>query len=417
MSLAILLATIGGLTAVQAFNEPTRFLIASAPRNGRIAYLPIPEVSGAYGQEPMFTLITGLSHPQGLAVDQPRRKLYVADPDTQKILSYELHVSGNTLSVGPQSFVVENVESRWVAVDGVGTLYMTDEPRNQILKLTPAMMAQGIRRPEIIYNGGLMNSVSSPGGIATDNFQVLWANKDRGVQVGTVMKAPASPATALMAANATGAGYEVLHVQGSGANASAGGVFYFSDLAGSGLTYDAAGTATVTAAQYRGGQLLWTGRVSFSRTVDDMLPDAAACPSCNSRGRREPATSHGQWEVGDRFHIVRGSAGNGLQIGPVASNSMKAYDLCLALDNVYFSDETRRVYGVKKTGGEVVTITDQLANPRGLVYDFDGTVYVADRTANAIYQFAGNMRHLSQIPMIKAADFEDAFGLAVFLGM
>jgi len=400
-----------------AFNEPFKYLIASSSRTGKIAYLKIPE-GGAYAEGAMVDLITGLTHPQGLAVDQPRKKLYIADPDSLKLLAYTLRGdSSGALSASDPTWVAEHVEVRWVAVDGVGTLYMSDEAHNHILKLTPQMMAQGKMRPDIIYNGAMLTSASAPGGVATDNFQVFWVNKDRGTQVGSLIRGPVSPATALLSTNGAATGYSALY---NTVNNSAGKFFYFDDTSIPGVpkpTYNAAGSATVSVAQYRSGQLLWSGRVSI--ITDAVSPDANACPTCNAHGRREPLSSaeDGQWLVGDSVHFVGTSQAASLQVSTAASNVVKSYGVCLAQGNIFYTDDERNLWAVKRSGGSPVAITDQLANPRGMVYDQDGTVYVADKTNNALYQFASNMKILHSQTLVKAADFEGAFGVAMYVDL
>ena len=55
-------------------------------------------------------------------------------------------------------------------------------------------------------------------------------------------------------------------------------------------------------------------------------------------------------------------------------------------------------------------MSNKLSMPRGCAWDGDGTVYVADRGANAVFSFAGNMPTLDTALLQKAVDFGDAFG-------
>jgi len=243
----------------------------------------------------------GLVHPQGLAVDQKRRKLLVADPDSKRIFSYSLQSSPNGLVVGPQSVCAEGIEARWVTIDSTGNIFFSDEPRNQIMKITSAKALRGDSTPEVVYDGALLSQVSAPGGIATDNFHTYWVNKQIGSQVGSLVQASA----------------DVRH-------ASA--------------------------------------------------------------------------------------------VRPLARNTDKSYGVCLALGNVFFTQPDTTISGVKKDGSSVVTVSNHLTKPRGCVWDGDGTVYVADRGANAVYSFAANMPELGFAQVSKAVDFQDAFGVAVFSG-
>lgn len=276
----------------------------SAPRNSRIAWIKLSESGSFVGLEPKTLIDSGLQHPQGIAIDQKRRRLYVADPDVQKIYSYQLVANDGVLTTdGRQTVISQNCESRWVSVDGVGNVFFSDEPQNLIMKLPADKVLRGETKPEIVYNGNSLSEVSKPGGIATDNFHVYWTNKHFGSQVGSVIKAPEFPQTA------------------------------------------------------------------------SALPAGA--------------------------------------MSVLGKNSVKSYGVCLALGNVYYTDDHHSIYGVKKAGSKVSEISHALNRPRGCVWDGDGTVFVADRGASAVYSFAGSMHHLGHTEVRRAFDFDDAFGLAV----
>jgi len=295
-----------GMDATKATNpNPSKFLIVSAPRDSRISYMKVRR-----GNKPvmddetkMMDLInSGLVHPQGLAVDQKTGRLFVADPDMKSIFFYKLRSAQDGLHVGPQNVLVGDTESRWVTVDPTGNIFFTDEPRNQILKVSHTKSLRGNITPEVVLDGYSMAQVNAPGGVATDSFHTYWVNKQIGMQVGSVVRAPKA--------------HE---------------------------------------------------RSSFVADVQT-----------------------------------------------IARNTDKSYGICLALNNVFFTQPAATLYGVKKGGSTVVPISDRLTNPRGCAWDGDGTVYVADRGANAVYSFAGSMQALSAAQLSKTVDFQDAFGVAVY---
>jgi sugar lactone lactonase YvrE len=235
-------------------------------------------------------------------MDQKRQRLYVADPDVKKIYMYQLSTRDGELHVaGRRKTVCREAESRWVAVDNVGNVFFSDEPRSRILKLSADRAMRGERSPEIIVDGAVFAEVNDPGGVAVDTFNVYWTNKRAGARVGSIVKGP---------------------------------------------------------------ETLVAGAVQKSVSV-------------------------------------------------LARKAIKSYGLCLAFDNVYFTDSEKSLFAVKKNGGPITEISSQLQNPRGCAWDGDGTVYVADRGGNAVYAFAGNMQHLKHAQLNKAFDYEDAFGLAV----
>lgn len=286
---------------------PAKFLIISNARNGRIGYVQLPRAGGNCSE--VRTLIDkDLVHPQGLAVDQKRQLLLVADSELRKVVSYGLilHEDGS-LGVDEQTPLAEDVEARWVAVDGPGNVYLTDEMAGTVVKVTARQILDGDTSVKPVFGrdshtGAFTNALSAPGGVATDNFHVYWTNKLDGQTLGTVVKALERP------------------------------------------------------------------------------PNTSSAP---------------------------------VQSTALAKNVAKAYGVCLALDSVYFTDSERNVYAVKAAGGDVVTVSSQLSSPRGCAWDGESMVYIADRSADAIFAVP-SMVSLAASSAVKVCHFEGAFGVAIF---
>lgn len=304
---SIFLASVVLASFSVALSQTTGFLLISAPVEGRVSWVRLPEDDSYEGLTPTTLIDSGLRFPQGIAVDQQRKLLYVTDPDARKIYSYRLKLSEFDIAIeGEQTVVCHEAESRWIAVDGVGNVFFSDEPRNLILTIPAAKAQQSLRGgeatvPEVVFTGSSISAVNDPGGIAVDNFHVYWTNKHWGTQVGSVVRGSERPASS-------------------------------SD----------------------------TGTVSV-----------------------------------------------------LARNVVKSYGICLALDNIYYTDSEKFLYGVKKSGGPATEVSSQLQHPRGCAWDGDGTVYVADRKQNAVFAFASNMHKITGVELRKVFDIEDAFGLAV----
>lgn len=277
--------------------EATRYLMISAPRLSKVVWMKLPDDKAS---RPLID--SGLKSPQGLAVDQVRNKLYVADPDSRKIFMYSLSFSNGVLFTdGKQSVAAQNVEARWVAVDAVGNVFFSDERQNLIQKVAGEKIQKGDPTPVTLYSGQSVAEVSSPGGIAVDNFHIFWSNKAVGTQVGSVVKGYENP------------------------------------------------------------------------------PDTNVAASVRA----------------------------------IAKNAMKVYGVCLSQNNVFYTNSQKKIFGVKKMGGAIAEISDMLQQPRGCVWDRDGTVFVADKSGNAVYSFAGNMHTLQPARLTRLVEFEDSFGLAV----
>lgn len=110
------------------------------------------------------------------------------------------------------------------------------------------------------------------------------------------------------------------------------------------------------------------------------------------------------------------------KVTPIAANANKVLGVCLSANNVYFTDEHVNLYGVKKYGGAIATISTRMIAPRGCAWDGDGTIYVADyangEQGAKIYSFPANMKALAPQKLEVAYDTAQVstqpFGIAVF---
>mmetsp|Transcript_15899 Transcript_15899/g.45291 ORF Transcript_15899/g.45291 Transcript_15899/m.45291 type:complete len:343 (+) Transcript_15899:135-1163(+) len=284
---------------------PTKYLIVSNARNGSIGYVPLSR-AGNY-TEARVLIDKDLIHPQGIAVDHKRQLLLVADSELKKVVSYGLilHEDGS-LGVDEQTPLAEDIETRWVAVDGQGNVYMTDEQNGKIMRISARQVLDGDTTPTSLFSdrgNGDDGAISAPGGIATDNFHVYWTNKQEGQSLGTVVKALAGPLN---------------------------------------------------------------------------------------------------------------STGIALQPRIIAKNLPKAYGVCMALDSIYFTDTDHNVFAVKASGGEPMKVSSRLANPRGCAWDGEDTVFIADRSADAVFSLKGPSMSLAEGRLEKAVNYEGAFGVAIF---
>lgn len=179
-----------------------RYLLISTPLSGKVVYVDVG--ANAFGKDRLpsldhkpQTLLEGspLKSPQGLAVERRSGKLYIADPDALGIFACKILDHGGTLKPDKKGAfkVVDNIEARWVAVDGQGNVFYTDERDSLIMRLSSEKLAKGITTGTVLYSGIDIPQVSTPGGIAVDNFHVYWGNKNLGSEHGSVVRGSEHP--------------------------------------------------------------------------------------------------------------------------------------------------------------------------------------------------------------------------------
>lgn len=277
-----------------------KFLVISAPELSKVVYYIL--TPPARFARPLVS--RDLKTPRGIAVDNERLHLFVCDPGAKKIYWYQLIVTaigGGRLETDKrQKIAINNVEARWVSVNIAGDLFYSNERDNLIQWKSFNEFSRGDPMARTLYDGKAVPAVSSPGGIASDGFNLFWTNKAVGTEFGSVVKAFDKPPMT--------------------------------------------------------------------------EPEQAA--------------------------------------SAIASNSLKVYGICLAGNNVFYT-ESNKVYGVKKTGGAVGVVSDTMKKPRGCAYDNDGTVYIADEAGAKVFMFPANMDSLHPEPLEKVLDFAGVFGLAL----
>jgi DNA-binding beta-propeller fold protein YncE len=294
------IVVIGVAQHVEAYGELRKFLFVSSSDTHQVAYAPLA-LDKVGAEVKLRTLIdSGLTYPQGLAVDPWRRYLYVADPTLKMLVYYELTPRGeDRVYVGDQMVAAKGVEVRWVSVDSLGNVYFTEESTQRIMRVTAANLDAGKTAPELVFEGSSSSMVSAPGGIAIDNYFAFWTNKLNPAQAGTVARS--------------------LHA-----------------------------------------------------------------PKSETKG--------------------------------LANINAKCYGVCMAVNNVFFTEETKNVYGLHRNGGKApVKVSSSFQEPRGCAFDGQNTIYVADKKKNAVYTIPGNMPTLREnLTETLVANMQGAYGVAVF---
>jgi hypothetical protein len=180
--------------------DPDKYLFISSPSEKTISYVRLPAARPMFGRgapkwqlETLMTLQNSIT-PAGLAVDQKRRILYVAAPSVKKVFGYRIKFENGKAIAVDEFTAAEDVETHWVACDGVGSLFFTDELGGQVFKVDATVLNRATNlidttlSKQVIYASSSSSKVSSPGGIAVDNYNVYWGNKALGTQAGSVVK-------------------------------------------------------------------------------------------------------------------------------------------------------------------------------------------------------------------------------------
>lgn len=180
--------------------EPDKYLFISSPVDEKVSFARLPAAKPMFGRSAPKWVVENLvqlplgESPAGLAVDQKRQILYVAVPAKMVVKGYYIQFQDGKAQVKGDSFVaVKDVKTWWVACDGVGSVFVTDEEGGQILKVPARDLVNHNSTAKVIYDKDTILKVSNPAGIAVDNFHAYWGNKALGTQQGSVVKAFEEP--------------------------------------------------------------------------------------------------------------------------------------------------------------------------------------------------------------------------------
>jgi len=334
---------------------PTQFLFVSSPAERKVVYTELRNFKSSTGRT--YALVdSGLVEPKGLAFDGKRSFLYIADAGSGRIVRYKVLVqrdqySGGTslITDGVQLCIMRGAPVEWVSVDQNGDVYFADTGKRTVNRI-PVQVIERIA--EGLY---------------------------------TCAELQVRPWTAAMQARLRDA---------------------IDDAeAGDDIPRDAPTTEPVIFSVFEGAQnphvsipggvvsdtvrLYWTNTVNGGRAGSvvqgQIIPDASAITP------NPPSPSK-----------------------VLANNTETAYGMTRSNTMVFYTANktgSGYVYGVK--GGQVYAFVSNLIQPRGLVWDGDNTVYVADQVGNKVFSFPSG-RLMDDAPLLDTVSMTGAFGLALF---
>lgn len=351
-------------------------LLITSPMEMKVCYVQVSSFRAIGGSvQPLID--SGLMAPYGIAYDMDDQAIFVTDVSARKIFYYKLaieQVSGFAYPyrlsvVGERKEIRDNVNSKWVSVYA-GELYYSDEEAktiNKISKHTIGRLVTGqITSADLISQGettgeALAEASASANLAATNQF-------------------PENSALGGSSASAESSATQsrddplqmpvVVTLYQASANPHVG--------VPGGLVADGVNLFWVNAGE---------GTEKGTVVQGEMVPEAPA-------------------------NLAGGSGAASFETFPLANNSAVAYGIAETYNMLVYTSGSTEVYGISRSGGAPITMTRTMEQARGVVWDGDGTVYIADQAASTIYSMpCGRMSE--NLPMDRTVDFHDAYGLAI----
>jgi len=337
-------------------------LLMSSPMEMKIVYTQIENFKAVHNDvQPLID--AGLSAPYGIALDQANMHLYVTDLSAQKIFMYRVVLEAvsdfifpHKLSVnGERVVVVEGVESRWVTCHA-GELYFSDEKDGSIKKLT----ASTLRSLKLgsIHASDLV-SLSEVSGEAIAEASASEALSAAVSMVDPMASGSPSPTPSIITLYQAGSNPHVGNPPG-------------------GIVVD-------------GQDLFFVN---------------------NAEGTEKGTVIQGSMNPQSPVNLNNGPAPGTFETISMASNLASASGITETYNMIMYTTGARQVFGIPRGGGEPVAMSEVFESSRGVVWDGDSTVFIADQGASTIYTLPCGRIAANQ-PVGRAVDFHDVFGLAV----
>jgi len=377
----------GGSTWQETF-VPPEMLIMSSPMERKVSYTQLKNFKSV-GNTVLPILDAGLIAPYGLAWDAPRSALYICDGALRKIirvklkafkclrqckgLDIQLKVEGNIYTV------VDNVISQWATVDEKGNLYWSAQDSNSIGKLPVKTIDMIIKDQIMAKDLKVTSEVEAEGEEAGKE-----AIEDEDSNTTTVTT-PQPPS--------------IFHL-------------YEKDVS------ENVGTPAGIVAE--GSRLYWTnqmGGLSSGSVVEGKTNPRIKKPAGGGEAvvaaPAAPAAEGAEDEGGSK--AVDAAAADEKPTFPstkVTENVPSAYGIALTSSKILYTNPSHYVWACSRGTGETVSLTSGLLKPRGIVWDGDNTVYIADQEGNYIVSMPIGLLKPGA-PVSHTLDIHSPFGLAL----
>lgn len=361
-------------------------LFMSSPHEKKVSYVEMNNFQA--DQNSIRALVgAGLSKPSGIAYSATDSALYVADPGAKRIMRYQIEVQPCPENVDPMadpstrdwrcfpetvkykvvvqgvpSVIMTGVSAEWVSVDPDGNVYYTDQEARSVNKIPQQLVSQ-IRIGSVAPENVLIMSEKEVQALATTT----------GVDINGTMVATTTALPTPRGPN-TGAVYALYEAGMSDAIGTPGGLVV------------------------SGTELFFGNRVG-AQSKGDVV-------QCMSDPEQVPPMGLDASGEEETFTTV-----------PLSRNAFGVYGVVRTFKHVIFSDQKNNVYGVSPSLGtqNATTLTRSLGAPRGLAWDGDNTVFIADETNDAIF-WMGCSTLMADRPITPVVRFSGPFGLALLKG-
>lgn len=343
----------------------TQIMFVSSPTSRKVVYTELRDFKSASGIT--YPLVdSGLAEPCGLAVDRRRGDLYVADRGQKMIFRYTLlaHQAQDgryqLQTDGTRVTIVQNRSVEWIALDQNGTLFFTDSSTNSVNKVTKEVLDRLLI-----------------GDYTAEDLQVVLASEHA-------------------------ASSQLLQLNSSSRNEkTASAVELYTDTAKPRILsmYEGSANPQVSSPSgvvADGPRLFWAN---------------------GANGTRAGTLVQGQATLWAPASLAAKGLASEFPTAKVADSADRAYGIAKTNTLLFFTGQSSltgrdAVFGVDQYGGPVFNVAPGLSKPRGLAWDGDNTVYVADEGKDYVWSMPAG-RLVASAPVSKAVEFPGAFGVAL----
>jgi len=385
-----------------------------------------------------------LNQPYGLALDS-EGDLYIADLGNSRVR--EVAASGVIQTVagggalpatstgqGGPATTAQLMQPRNVAIDGSGSLYISDFGANQVYRVTSdgelsLVAGTGTAGFAGVGTSALMAQLNAPAGLAIDSTGALYIadsgnNQVRKVYNGVIITVFHTPAPTGVAVDSTGMLYVAAPSYFGTVVQAISGVASARDL-----TVDSSGDIYTTSGAFvleipSGGSVT---TIAGSGASPNFAGDGGPATSAELNSPAGIAVdSSGNWYIADtannRIRMVNaagtistiagtGTAGSSGDNGPATAAQLNRPQ-GIAIDssnNLYVADTGNNEVREITPAGTITTIASQLNNPLSVAVDGQGSVYIADAGNNRIVQVtAGTVNTFAKINGVLAVAVDAA---------